>query len=192
MKRNDMKPENPKTRNKRRIYWTIAIICLIYGGITLLMFVFSLYFNHARTQFNPPPYISNISNVPSTYGMAKQAVIFRPMPHILPTIISILTFIGSLVSIGAGISLLKLVREKETKELKREVIDSMIMPDEKIVIRELEKNNGALTQSELVRNTALSKVKVHRIVKRLESLEIVKKYPYGITNKIKLEKFLEE
>jgi uncharacterized membrane protein len=34
----------------------------------------------------------------------------------------------------------------------------------------------------------LSKVKVHRIVKRLESLQIIKKYPYGLTNKIRLEK----
>ncbi|MBI3035785.1 MarR family transcriptional regulator [Candidatus Woesearchaeota archaeon] len=66
------------------------------------------------------------------------------------------------------------------------------MPDEKIAIGELEKNNGALTQSELVRNTGLSKVKVHRIVKRLESLGIVKKYPYGVTNKIKLEKILDD
>lgn len=53
-------------------------------------------------------------------------------------------------------------------------------------------NNGELTQSDLVRKTKLSKVKVHRIVKRLESLGIVSKYPYGITNKIKLEKSLYE
>jgi len=184
-----VKRQNLNAKNKRRVYWAIAIICLIYGGITLLMFIFSLYFNHARPQFVPSP--AQIANA-SSYEVGRQAARFRHMFSILPTIISILTFIGSLVSIGAGISLLRLVRERETKELKREVIDSMIMPDEKLVIKELEKNDGALTQSELVRNTSLSKVKVHRIVKRLESLEIVKKYPYGMTNKIKLEKFLEE
>ena len=190
MKRNNMKPENLKGKNKRRIYWTIAVVCLIYGGITLLMFVFSLYFNHSRLQFSQSA--AQLANASQSYAVARQEARFRPMFSLLPAVISILTSIGSLVSIGAGISLLRLVREKENKELKREVIDSMIMPDEKLVIRELEKNNGALTQSELVMNTGLSKVKVHRIVKRLESLEIIKKYPYGMTNKIKLEKYLEE
>jgi len=66
----------------------------------------------------------------------------------------------------------------------------MILPDEKIVIKELERSNGEMTQSDLVRRTKLSKVKVHRIIKRLESLGIISKYPYGITNKIKLEKSL--
>ena len=87
---------------------------------------------------------------------------------------------------------MNLLRAKETKELKKEVIESMILPDEKIVIKELERSNGEMTQSDLVRRTNLSKVKVHRIVKRLESLGIVSKYPYGITNKIKLEKSLYE
>jgi len=64
------------------------------------------------------------------------------------------------------------------------------MPDEKIVIKELGRNNGELTQSDLVRKTKLSKVKIHRIVRRLETLEIISKYPYGVTNKIKLEKSL--
>ena len=87
---------------------------------------------------------------------------------------------------------MNLLRAKETKELKKEVIESMILPDEKIVIKELERSNGEMTQSDLVRRTNLSKAKVHRIVKRLESLGIVSKYPYGITNKIKLEKSLYE
>ena len=87
---------------------------------------------------------------------------------------------------------MNLLRAKETKELKKDVIESMILPDEKIIIKELERNNGEMTQSDLVRRTNLSKVKVHRIVKRLESLGIVSKYPYGITNKIKLEKSLYE
>ena len=103
-----------------------------------------------------------------------------------------MSLLGSIVSILAALSLMDLLRKKERKEITKDVVDSMIMPDEKIVIKELEKNNGELTQSELVRKTKLSKVKVHRIVKRLESLEIVSKYPYGVTNKIKLEKSLYE
>ena len=92
------------------------------------------------------------------------------------------------------INLLKIyeniLRRREKKEAKREVIDTMVMPDEKAVIKELETHNGELTQTEIVRFTKLSKVKIHRVVKRLESLGIIKKYPYGMTNKIKLEKSL--
>jgi len=104
-----------------------------------------------------------------------------------PLILSI-TFFGALVSILAGISMINMLRAKETHEIKREALDSMIMDDEKVVIMELENSNGELTQSELVRKTSLSKVKVHRIIKRLESLGVLTKYPYGVTNKIKLEK----
>ena len=62
----------------------------------------------------------------------------------------------------------------------------MTTPEEKLVIRILNENGGELTQSELVRRTRLSKVRVHRVIKRLESLNIVDKYSYGLTNKIKL------
>ena len=46
-------------------------------------------------------------------------------------------------------------------------MDTIILPDEKTVIEVLERNGGELAQSELVKITKLSKVKVHRIVKRL-------------------------
>ena len=98
-----------------------------------------------------------------------------------------ITFLESVVSIGAGIALMDTLRAMETKELTKKVMDSMITPDEKAVIEELSLGGGALTQSEIVRRTALSKVKVHRILRRLEQLGIISKYPYGVTNKIVLE-----
>ena len=104
----------------------------------------------------------------------------------------IISFLGSVISILAGLSLFDLLRKKERKELTKSVIDSMTTPEEKLIIRELEANNDELTQSELVRRTKLSKVKVHRIIKRLESLKVVSKYPYGVTNKIRLEKKIYE
>ncbi len=179
-----MKPTNIK-KNSRKVYWIVAISCLIYGGVTLFIFIFLSYVTYVRTKFTPAS--PQLINITASYGMARQAT------RVGFSVISLfLTFIGSLVSIAAGISLIKILRDKESKELKRDVINSMVTPDEKIIIEELEKNNGASTQSELVSNTGLSKVKVHRIIKRLESLGIVRKYPYGVTNKIKLEKILEE
>lgn len=178
-----MKPKN----NKRRLYWFIAILCFIYGGVALILFVYQSYFLYARGQFvSSGLHFRNFTDIGNLTGVGIRH--FRTA--ITPSIA--VTLFGSVISILAGTSLINLLRAKETKELKKEVIDSMIMPDEKIVIKELERSNGELTQSDLVRKTKLSKVKVHRIVKRLESLKIVSKYPYGVTNKIKLEKSLYE
>ena len=160
----------------------MAILCLIYGGIAFFMFVYLSYFAIERAEI-PAQQLSNLSSYPFT----RQ----RPRPMLLSLLLP-LTLIGSVVSISAGILFIRLLREKENKEIKMEIIDSMVLPDERIVINELEKNHGTLTQSEIVSSTGLSKVKVHRIIKRLESLGILKKYPYGLTNKIKLEKSLHE
>ena len=164
----------------------MTILCFIYAGVALILFVYMLYFLYVRGQY-PLPSFRNLAQAGNFTGAA-----FRPHVRTITMPFLGVFLFGSLISILAGISLMNLLRAKETKELKKEVIGSMTLPDEKIVIRELERNNGEMTQSDLVRKTKLSKVKIHRIVKRLESLGIVSKYPYGITNKIKLEKSLYE
>ena len=111
-------------------------------------------------------------------------------PVLAPVLLTM--FFSSIVSILGGISLISLLRAREATEIKKEIIDTMVTPGEKVVIKQLEQNNGELAQSDIVRKTGLTKVKVHRIIKRLESLGIVKKYPYGLTNKIRLEKRLYE
>jgi len=176
----------PKEQNKRKLYWFVAILCFIYAGVALILFVYLSYFIYIRGQYAPSSF-RNFTQAGNFTGAG-----FRPPVRTITTPFLGVFLFGSLISILAGISLMNLLRARETKELKKDVIESMILPDEKIVIKELERNNGEMTQSDLVRKTKLSKVKIHRIVKRLESLGIVSKYPYGITNKIKLEKSLYE
>jgi len=60
--------------------------------------------------------------------------------------------------------------------------------NDKKVISLLKENNGALTQSQLVKEFGMTKVKVHRIIVKLESNKIIEKFKYGQTNKIKLKK----
>ena len=179
-----MKLVDLKLNGKKKFYWLAAILCLIYGGIALILLIQQSYFIYVRNQFPPGTFARNITQVVNINS--------RPNIRTIMALPIAVNFFGGLISILAGLSLISILRYKESRELKKEVIDSMVMPDEKNVINELERNNGASTQSELVSNTGLSKVKVHRIVKRLESLGIVKKYPYGVTNKIKLEKILDE
>ena len=172
-------------------YFAIAITCLIYGGIALIIFFNLAYFAFLRSQFissNASNNISNAFNISRPFNHEAQER-FRLENSLTPLI---LTFTGAVVSILAGVSLINLLRKKERNELKREIVGSMITPEEKSVILELEKENGELTQSELVSKTGLGKVKIHRILKRLEALGIVRKIPYGMTNKIRLEKKLSE
>ena len=173
-----MNTSNPQAT--RKSYWAIAILCIVCGGVAFVLFL-NFFFReiHGESLMNASLAFRNASvglrAVPARGGLSP----------LLAT-----TFFSSVVSMLGGLALLSLLRAKEAREIKIGVIDTMVMPEEKTVIQELERNSGELTQSELVRATRLGKVKIHRIIKRLESLGIVKKYPYGLTNKIKLEKAL--
>ena len=186
--------------DKHKWHAIIMIFCFIYGGVSLVIFTLQIT---ALVQAEKSE--QHINEMIKLESQANESLIEVPpfkLPNsnfsrrgffggtrtnlFYPVIIASLS--GSIISILAGLSLMDLLRKKEKKELTKSVIDSMTTPEEKIVIKELEENNNELTQSELVKRTKLSKVKVHRIIKRLESLKVVSKYPYGITNKIKLEK----
>lgn len=96
--------------------------------------------------------------------------------------------LGGIMFIVAGVSIWYLVREKEMAVLKEEMTDMFLLPEEKDVMNELKKAAGELTQKELVKKTGLSKVKVHRILNKLENKKLIKRHPYGMTKKIVIEK----
>lgn len=187
--------------DKHKWHTLVMILCFIYGGVSLVIFI--LQITTLVQAEKSGPHIEEMINLES---QTNESLIEIPPSFKLPNSnfsrrgffgetrtnlfypVIIASLSGSVISILAGLSLMDLLRKKEKKELTKSVIDSMTTPEEKTVIKELEENNDELTQSELVKRTKLSKVKVHRIIKRLESLKVVSKYPYGITNKIKLEK----
>jgi len=189
--------------DKHKWHVIIMIICFIYSGISLVVFTLQInsLIQAEKSQqrldermilenqvnesdldgpavFQGKPFDSNFSR--SGFWGGTRTNLFYP--------IIIISLLGSIISILAGLSLMDLLKKKEKKGLTKSIIDTMTTPEEKLVIKELEEANGELTQSELVKKTKLSKVKVHRVIKRLEQLKIVNKYPYGVTNKIKLEK----
>lgn len=59
--------------------------------------------------------------------------------------------------------------------------------DDKKIISSIVKNNGKLSQSKLVKETNLSRVKISRSLKRLENKKIISKQPDGMTNQILLD-----
>jgi uncharacterized membrane protein len=95
---------------------------------------------------------------------------------------------SGIMFILAGLSVFRLVRDDDIKTIRGEVTDSLLLPEERLVIAQLRKAGGEMTQKEISQSTGLSKVKIHRVLSRLEGKKVVKRHPYGMTKKIVLEK----
>ncbi len=106
----------------------------------------------------------------------------------------LIPFVGGVLLIVAGLTILKFRREETEHEITRKVRqsfnekkDNMLMnlmsEDEKRVLSMVKAENGIL-QSDLVVKSGYSKVKMHRVLKKLENMDLIKRSRFGITNKI--------
>ncbi len=76
------------------------------------------------------------------------------------------------------------VSTERVRREKEHVIDTMLGKDERYILGLVgEKADGAL-QSDMVLKSGFSKVKTHRILKKLENKELVRRTRFGITNKV--------
>lgn len=75
---------------------------------------------------------------------------------------------------------MRLVKEKDR------VIGSLLSDDEKYVIGLVGNGANGVLQSDLVMRSNFSKVKMHRVLKKLENKELIKRVRFGITNRVAL------
>lgn len=165
------------------------ILSFLFAGIALLVCIFSIitYINDGSILFL------------GRFLGPHQETTNNPL-KILSLIIAIFSGIGMVLSLASGILLLRtshqkvqdMTKEKVEQSFENTVQSDILLPDEKKLISVLEKNNDSMTQSDLVRESGLSKVKVHRVLKNLENKKIITKYDFGMTNKIRLEKKVKE
>ncbi|HLF53658.1 MAG TPA: hypothetical protein VI544_00605, partial [Candidatus Nanoarchaeia archaeon] len=74
------------------------------------------------------------------------------------------------------------------KGKKIEDIDKYLVESEKAIIAELKKaDRGELWQKQLQLKTNFSKAKLSRLVRNLESRNVIEKIPFGNTNKVRLK-----
>jgi hypothetical protein len=179
-------------KNEYKRYFIIIILCFVIGGIAITAFIIEAYTSMMGREFmGLRPRFENMTNLDD---VARRINTTQNIPELSArgiTVLSPFVFIlllSGIMLIICGIALWSLTREKELKHTKEKLTDLLLLPDEKIVIQELRKSSGEMTQSQLVIKTGLSKVKVHRVVKSLTLKGIIKKYEYGLTNKIILEK----
>lgn len=170
----------------------MMILLFLVGGFSLVLCILQTYsafwgfetFNLLRERR-----IENLSAQLNRSFDGERPSVEPPSPQALLTspISLLLLFVGIISTMG-GISVWQLTREKELKSAKEDITNLLLTPEEKAIIGELKKADGKLNQNQLVKKTGFSKVKVHRALARLEMRKIVKKYPYGLTNKVVLEK----
>lgn len=180
-------------KREYRIYSIIMIVCFIMGGFSLVFYLTQIYTGlwdnkilddmRNNTNFRND---SNFSDFNRSFERFRNPPIGSFERFASPT--SIITLMNGIVLIAGGISLWNITREKEITKAKEKITSMLLLPDEKIIMEELKKSGGESTQSLLVRKTGMNKVKVHRLVNRLAAKGIIKKYQYGLTNKIVLEK----
>jgi hypothetical protein len=103
-----------------------------------------------------------------------------------------LYLIGGIICVTNGLAIRQLTHEKEVKKMRTELTELLLGPEEKLIVNELTKAGGELTQKNLTELTGYSRVKTHRVIQKLEEKKIVRKIPNGQTNKIILEKEIKD
>jgi hypothetical protein len=186
-----------QTEKKYRKYVIVMILCFLFGGFSLILYLLQLYSVIWQADL-----ISAIRmeggnlTVPVFSRELRYNTSFpnrRPMPlenpfSLLYSSFSIVLLSMGIISLLSGFSIWNLIREKELKSTKKTLLDTLLLPDEKIIMDMISENEESLTQRDIVRNTNFSRVKVHRILKNLERKNLIIKQPYGMTNKIVLKK----
>ena len=178
-------------RTKYLKYTMVMILLFLIGGFSIFLYLLQVYsafwgsetFNLVRER----RMLNESEQLNRPFNRERFIASFDPVA-VLVSPFSVTILVIGLSCIIGGISIWNLTREKELKSVKEDISSLLLMPEEKTIIDELKKANGKISQRQLVRNTGFSKVKVHRVLSRLEMKKILKRYRYGLTNMIILEK----
>jgi len=185
-------------------YVAVMILCFLFGGYSLILYLMQIYsifwqvelvLGIRREEGNFPIPVfgrelreENISREENTSIPINRSFVFASPLSLLFSPFSITLLITGIISLLAGFSIWNLIREKELKSTRKILLDTLLLPEEKKILDMITEHEGSLTQNEIVRNTGLSRLKVHRIIKNLEKKNLIIKQQYGMTNKIILKK----
>lgn len=169
---------------------TMMVLSFIYSGISLILFIVFLVvvikggnvliFNRFIT-----------AKYPHIESITTQLI------YLMSWVTMVLSFCSGIICLLCGIALhnhpkVHIEHKEEKKKESNEVDSDLLMPEEKKIVEILQNNDNSMTQTDLVKESGFTKVKIHRIVKRLEGKKILSKYSYGMTNRIKLERKLKD
>ena len=170
-------------------YSIVMLLLFLFGGFSVIVYLLSAYTTLWGLEFFPFARERRAINNSFPLNRTNETGFLRTSPEAaLTSPFSLIILASGIVSFLGAVSLLQLLQEKELKTVKENLTSMLLTEEEKAIIDELKKSGGKMNQNLLVRKTGLSRVKIHRALVRLETRKIVKKYPYGLTNKVVLEK----
>ena len=176
-----------------RKYFLLVAICFLYAGFALVSFGITLYAeSFSQNNFNEnSDFNISLFNNNSDFNFSSN---FRNPGARRPDLFGVMLgasamnfLIGGLVSLLSGVALASLLLKKGKKEITHKITSKLLLPDEKKVFDLLARSTDGLTQSKLTLESNLGKVKISRIVSKLEEKGIIDKHKYGATNKIFLK-----
>jgi len=149
----------------------IKPLTLIFGILTFFVFIVSFSVFYTTENFS------------TTCGCKL------PLWVIIVSMSSLGLFVGS-----ATYYILSTNYLKEKKEIEKDLIKILDILDEedKIVLKKIIENKGEISQNSLTKSLNLDKVKVSRIISKMEEKNILKKEKSGITNKLYLEESIKK
>lgn len=164
-------------------------MCFIVGGFSIL---FSIYVHFFVQDFIINYGNETTANFSSFYNYSFNNS-FGP-PRERPDPISFARFftfsnnvtilVSGIILILAGLTIHSLTTIKRAQAVIKRTTDTLLLPDEKIILDIIIKNNGEITQKELTNLSSFSKVRVFRVTKSLEEKGLIDKKEYGQTRKI--------
>lgn len=181
-------------KNEYKKYTIVMILCFLLGGFSIIFFLSQLYSEiwakEVLSDFRNSSNYSKGNFTDSEFNRSpprERVPVTTPFERVSAPF-SIMLLINGIILIAGGLSLWSITREKEIAKTKENITSLLLQPEEKIIIDEIRKARGDITQSQLVKKTGMNKVKIHRIIRRLSAKGIISKHEYGLTNKIVLEK----
>jgi uncharacterized membrane protein len=155
---------------------------LIIVGMAVILGIIVFLFNNALTTIVD----TSCSHGPSCpmYGtIHTQTYIAIALIAIIVVIGLVLLFVKEEKHI-----IIKKIREKQDKQPEKKNVDlSLLDKDEKMIINKIQENKGTIFQSELVEKSGFDKVKVTRILDRLEGKQVIQRMRRGMTNVVLLK-----
>lgn len=124
----------------------------------------------------------------NTFSDVRAAVVRFTYYFMLPLISGVLLTLSGTTLMNIGSNRLQKSyaasgKERLAKERSR-MLNVMLGADERRVLELIKEGQNGALQSELVIRSGFSKVKMHRVLKKLEGKELIRRGRFGITNKV--------
>lgn len=155
---------------------------LLMIGIAIILGVIIIIFNNALTQIVDAS-CTHGSSCPMYGNITTQTYISMSLVAIIVIIGIILMFNKEEKQIVT-----KIVKQKVMQNEKKKQIDfSKLDSEEKKIVQVIQESEGTIFQSELNEKSRFDKVKVTRILDRLEGKQIIQRMRRGMTNVVILK-----